>query len=50
MKPNAPSSSSAALLSIYEENNFTPAKHLIPPPNHSSRPVAAHTDTETPLQ
>ena len=28
----------------------TPTKHLTPPPNHSSsRPAAAHTETETPL-
>jgi len=31
-------------------DKFTPTKHLTPPPHHSSRPAAAHTDTETPLQ
>jgi len=30
-------------------DKFTPTKHLTPPPHHSSRPAAAHTDTETPL-
>ena len=32
------------------DNKCTPTKHLIPPPHHSSRPAAAHTDTETPPQ
>jgi len=32
------------------DDKFTPTKHLTPPPHHSSRPAAAHTDTETPLQ
>ena len=31
------------------DDKFTPTKHLTPPPHHSSRPAAAHTDTETPL-
>ena len=31
-------------------DKFTPTKHLTPPPHHSSRRTAAHTDTETPLQ
>jgi len=44
-----------ALLGIYnirhdDDNKFTPTKHLTPPPHHSSsRPAAAHTETETPL-
>ena len=33
-----------------DDDLFTPTKHLTPPPHHSSRPAAAHTDTETPLQ
>ena len=33
-----------------DDDKFTPTKHLILPPHHSSRPAAAHTDTETPLQ
>jgi len=32
----------------FEDDNFTPSKHLTPPPDHSSRPAAAHNDTETP--
>jgi len=32
-----------------DDDKFTPTKHLTPPPHHSSRPAAAHTDTETPL-
>jgi len=32
------------------DDKFTPTKHLTLPPHHSSRPAAAHTDTETPLQ
>jgi len=32
-----------------QDDKFTPTKHLTSPPHHSSRPVAAHTDTETPL-
>jgi len=33
-----------------DDDKFTPTKHLTPPPNHSSsRPAAAHTETETPL-
>jgi len=35
---------------LIDDDKFTPAKHLTPPPHHSSRPAAAHTDTETPLQ
>jgi len=31
------------------DDKSTPTKHLTPPPHHSSRPAAAHTDTETPL-
>jgi len=34
----------------YDDDKFTPTKHLTPPPHHSSsRPAAAHTETETPL-
>jgi len=33
---------------IILDDKFTPTKHLTPPPHHSSRPAAAHTDTETP--
>jgi len=29
------------------DDNFTPTKHLTPPPHHSSRPAAAHTDPDT---
>jgi len=32
-----------------DDDKFTPTKHLTPPPHHSSRPAAAHTETETPL-
>jgi len=32
-----------------DDDKFTPTKHLTPPPHNSSRPAAAHTDTETPL-
>ena len=33
-----------------DDDKFTPTKHLIPFPHHSSsRPAAAHTETETPL-
>jgi len=32
-----------------DDDQFTPTKHLKPPPHHSSRLAAAHTDTETPL-
>ena len=35
---------------VLDDDKFTPTKHLTPPPHHSSRPAAAHTDTETPLQ
>jgi len=31
------------------DDKFTPTKQLTPPPHHSSRPAAAHTDTETPV-
>jgi len=34
---------------LSDDDKFTPTKHLTPPPHHSSRPAAAHTDTETPL-
>ena len=34
---------------INDDAKFTPTKHRTPPPHHSSRPAAAHTDTETPL-
>ena len=30
-----------------DDDKFTPTKHLTPPPHHSSRPAAAHTETET---
>ena len=33
-----------------DDDKFTPTKHLILLPHHSSRPAAAHTGTETPLQ
>jgi len=33
-----------------DDDKFTPAKHQTPSPHHSSRPAAAHTGTETPLQ
>jgi len=37
-------------LSVYDDDDkFTPTNHLTPPPHNSSRPAAAHTDTETPL-
>jgi len=32
-----------------DDDKFTPTAHLTPSPNHSSRPAAAHTDTEIPL-
>jgi len=32
---------------VRDDDKFTPTKHLTPPPHHSSRPAAAHTDTET---
>ena len=32
-----------------DDDKFTPTKHLTSPPHQSSRPAAAHTDTETPL-
>jgi len=32
-----------------DDDKFTPT-NLTPSPHHSSRPVAAHTDSETPLQ
>ena len=32
-----------------DDDQFTPTKHLTAPPHDSSRPAAAHTDTETPL-
>jgi len=38
-----------AKVSFLVFDKFTPTKHLTPPPHHSSRPAAAHTDTETPL-
>ena len=31
------------------EEMSTPERHLTPPPHYSSRPAAAHTNTETPL-
>jgi len=34
---------------IDDDDKFTPTKHLTPPPHHSSRPAAAHIDSETPL-
>jgi len=40
---------SSFLFEIDDDDKFTPTKHLTPPPHHSSRPAAAHTDTETPL-
>jgi len=33
-----------------DDDKFTLTKYLTPPPHHSSRPAAAHTGTETPLQ
>ena len=39
-----------SFVSVADDDKFTPTKHLTPPPHHSSRPAAAHTDTETPLQ
>ena len=35
---------------VDDDDKFTPTKHPTPPPHHSNRPAAAHTDTETPLQ
>jgi len=40
---------SAGML-VGDDDKFTPTKHLAPPPHHSSRPAAAHIDTETLLR
>jgi len=40
-------------LSIYlvsDDDKFTLTKHLTPPIHHSSRPAAAYTGMETPVQ
>jgi len=44
------SSTTPGMPLVVNDDTFTPTKHLTPPPHHSSRPAAAHTDTETPLQ
>ena len=33
-----------------DDDKFIPTKHRTPPFHYSSRPAAAHTDTETPRQ
>jgi len=53
LNPKAPSRRTSHVcecLGLHDDDQFTPTKHLTPPPHHSSRPAAAHTDTETPLQ